>query len=56
MGLSVPHDIYGFGWNLRRMPVRLWTDVDEEFKDLVVKMADLDPKRWNNGAGRACSG
>jgi serine/threonine protein kinase len=35
----------GFSEELPREPFALWKDVEPEFKDLVGKMTNIDPKR-----------
>jgi serine/threonine protein kinase len=35
----------GFNKELPRAPFSLWKDIDPEFKDLVGKMMNIDPKR-----------
>jgi serine/threonine protein kinase len=35
----------GFSEELPRAPFALWKDLEPEFKDLVGKMTNIDPKR-----------
>ena len=35
----------GFNKEFPRAPFTLWKDIDPEFKDLVGKMTNIDPKR-----------
>lgn len=35
----------GFGRDHPRAPIRNWVDLDEDFKDLVERMTDFNPKQ-----------